>query len=175
MFVKPSNAGSSCGITKANNQEELIRGLLEAANHDKKILVEETIIGREIECAVLGGNEPRASGLGEIIAAADFYDYDAKYNNAESKTIISPELEKETIETIRDYAVRIFRAVDAYGLSRVDFFVKKNTGEVIFNEINTMPGFTDISMYPMLWEARGIGKPQLVDKLIQLGLQRWED
>ena len=175
MFVKPSNAGSSCGITKANNQEELIRGLLEAANHDKKILVEETIIGREIECAVLGGNEPRASGLGEIIAGADFYDYDAKYNNAESKTIISPELEKETIETIRDYAVRIFRAVDAYGLSRVDFFVKKNTGEVIFNEINTMPGFTDISMYPMLCEARGIGTPQLVDKLIQLGLQRWED
>lgn len=175
MFVKPSNAGSSCGITKTKNQEELILGLLEAVKHDKKILVEETINGREIECAVLGGNEPRASGLGEIIAAADFYDYDAKYNNTESKTIISPELDKKTVETIRAYAVKIFRAVDGYGLSRVDFFVKSDTGEVVFNEINTMPGFTNISMYPMLWEARGIGRPQLVDKLLQLALQRGED
>lgn len=172
MFVKPSNAGSSCGISKAHNRDELIKGIYTAAVHDKKILVEETIIGREIECAVLGGNEPRASGVGEVIAAADFYDYDAKYNNKESRTVLSPELPNNATEIIRDYAVKIFRAVDGFGLARVDFFVDKVTGEVIFNEINTLPGFTAISMYPMLWEARGIGKPQLVEKLIQLAFTR---
>jgi D-alanine-D-alanine ligase len=172
VFIKPSNAGSSKGVSKAANREELIAGLYAASEHDRKILVEETIIGREIECAVLGGNEPRASGVGEIIAAADFYDYDAKYNNEESKTIISPELPGNAAETVRDYAVKIFKAVDGYGLSRVDFFVKKDTGEVVFNEINTMPGFTAISMYPMLWEAKGIGKPQLIEKLLQLAFAR---
>lgn len=172
VFIKPSNAGSSCGITKAHNKEELIAGLYTAAEHDKKILIEETIIGREVECAVLGGNEPKASGVGEVIAAGDFYDYDAKYNNVQSKTVISPELPNNAADTIRDYAIKIFKAVDGYGLSRVDFFVEKDTGEVIFNEINTLPGFTSISMYPMLWEARGIGKPQLVEKLLQLALSR---
>lgn len=172
VFIKPSNAGSSRGISKAHNPDELATGLLAAAVHDKKILVEETIVGREIECAVLGGNEPRASGVGEIIAAADFYDYDAKYNNKESKTVLSPELPNNATEIMKEYAVRIFKAVDGYGLSRVDFFVEKETGEVVFNEINTLPGFTGISMYPMLWEARGIGKPQLVEKLLQLAFTR---
>jgi D-alanine-D-alanine ligase len=172
VFIKPSNAGSSRGVSKAHNRDELIKGLHTAAEHDRKILVEETINGREVECAVLGGNEPKASGVGEIVAAADFYDYDAKYNNVESKTILSPVLLGNATETIRDYAVRIFKAVDGYGLSRVDFFVDKETGEVIFNEINTMPGFTGISMYPMLWEAKGIGKPQLVEKLLQLAFAR---
>ncbi len=172
VFIKPSNAGSSRGISKAHNRDELATGLLSAAAHDKKILVEETIIGREVECAVLGGNEPRASGVGEVISAADFYDYDAKYNNKESKTVLSPELPNNATEIIKEYAVRIFKAVDGYGLSRVDFFVEKETGEVVFNEINTLPGFTGISMYPMLWEARGIGKPQLVEKLLQLAFTR---
>lgn len=172
VFIKPSNAGSSKGVSKARNREELIKGLHTAAEHDKKILVEETINGREIECAVLGGNEPKASGVGEILAAAEFYDYDAKYNNAESKTVISPELPGNAAETVRDYAVKIFRAVDGFGLSRVDFFVERETGEVVFNEINTLPGFTSISMYPMLWEAKGIGKPQLVEKLLQLAFAR---
>lgn len=172
VFIKPSNAGSSRGVSKAYTRDELIQGLKIAADHDRKILVEETINGREVECAVLGGNEPKASGVGEIIAAADFYDYDAKYNNQESKTIVNPELPGNAAETIKDYAVRIFKAVDGYGLSRVDFFVDKETGEVIFNEINTLPGFTNISMYPMLWEAKGIGKAQLVDKLIQLAFAR---
>ena len=175
VFVKPSNAGSSRGISKANNKEELIKGLYSAAEHDRKLLVEEGIVGREVECAVLGGNEPKASGVGEIVAAADFYDYDAKYNNQESKTIIGPDLPGNTAETIREYAVRIFKAVDGYGLSRVDFFVEEETGEVVFNEINTLPGFTAISMYPMLWEAKGIGKPQLVEKLMQLALARAEE
>lgn len=172
VFIKPSNAGSSRGISKAADRDELAKGLRLAGEHDRKILVEETINGREVECAVLGGNEPKASGVGEIIAAAQFYDYDAKYNNAESKTILSPELPAGAAETIRDYAIRIFKAVDGYGLSRVDFFVDKVTGEVIFNEINTMPGFTSISMYPMLWEGKGIGKPQLVEKLLQLAFAR---
>lgn len=172
VFIKPSNAGSSRGITKAHNREELIKGLHMAAGHDRKILVEETIDGREVECAVLGGNEPKASGVGEIVAAADFYDYDAKYNNEASKIILSPELPGNSAETIRDYAVRIFKAVDGYGLSRVDFFVDRKSGEVIFNEINTLPGFTGISMYPMLWEAKGIGKPQLIEKLLQLAFTR---
>jgi D-alanine-D-alanine ligase len=172
VFIKPSNSGSSRGISKAESREELATGLKLAAEHDRKILVEETINGREIECAVLGGNESRASGVGEIVAAAQFYDYDAKYNNAESKTIISPELPAGAADTIRDYAIKIFKAVDGHGLSRVDFFVDRITGEVIFNEINTMPGFTSISMYPMLWEAKGIGKPQLVEKLLQLAFAR---
>lgn len=172
VFIKPSNAGSSMGISKAHNRDELIRGLKGAILHDRKILVEETIIGREIECAVLGGNEPKASGVGEILSDADFYDYDAKYNSQESKTIITPELPSGVEDKVRDYAVRIFKAIDGYGLSRVDFFLEKGTNEVVFNEINTMPGFTPISMYPMLWEAKGIGKPQLIDKLIQMAFAR---
>lgn len=174
VFIKPCNAGSSKGVSKAGNREELISGLLEAANHDRKILVEETIIGREIECAVLGGTEVKATGVGEILAAADFYDFEAKYHNAESKTVLDPELPAETVEEIRRDAVAIFKAVDGFGLSRVDFFVTKDGGEVVFNEINTLPGFTAISMYPMLWENRGIAKPQLVEKLIQMAFSRKE-
>ena len=172
VFVKPSNAGSSQGVSKAHNREELLNSLLLAAEHDRKILVEETIVGREIECAVLGGLEPKASGVGEILAAADFYDYDAKYNNAESKTVISPVLPEGVAEKVRKYAVEIFRAVDGFGLSRVDFFLEKDTNEVVFNEINTLPGFTSISMYPMLWEEKGISKQELVEKLIQQSFMR---
>lgn len=175
VFIKPSNAGSSQGVSKAHNKEELIVGLQNAVLHDKKILVEESIVGREIECAVLGGGDPKASGVGEILAAADFYDYDAKYNNAETKTVISPELPENVESEIKDDAVRIFKAVDGYGLSRVDFFLEEGTNQVVFNEINTLPGFTSISMYPMLWEARGIGKPQLVEKLMQLAFTRFND
>lgn len=172
VFIKPSNAGSSKGVSKAHNREELVKGLLAAAEHDRKILVEETIIGREIECAVLGGKDVKASGVGEILAAAEFYDYDAKYNNAQSRTVISPELPAGKEQEIRDAAVAIFKAVDGYGLSRVDFFLTKDTNEVVFNEINTLPGFTGISMYPMLWEAKGIAKQQLVEKLIQSAFVR---
>ena len=174
VFIKPSNAGSSKGVSKAENREELEAGLKEAAKHDRKILVEETIIGREIECAVFGGGkeEVKASGVGEILAAADFYDFDAKYYNAESKTVTDPELPGNATEEVRKAAVAIFKAVDGYGLSRVDFFVKED-GEVVFNEINTMPGFTAISMYPMLWEARGVNKEELVDKLMSHALERF--
>jgi len=172
VFIKPSNAGSSQGVSKADNRQQLIDGIQLAAKHDRKILVEETIIGREIESAVLGSNDVRASGVGEIVAAADFYDYDAKYNNPESRTVISPELPAGVEAKVREAAVKIFKAVDGFGLSRVDFFVEKDTNEVIFNEINTLPGFTSISMYPMLWEAKGISKTQLIEKLIQSAFAR---
>lgn len=175
VFVKPSNAGSSRGVNKADNREELVFALNEAAKHDRKILVEETIIGHEVECAVFGGGlqEVKASGVGEIMAAAEFYDFDAKYYNAESKTVVDPELPGNAAEDVRKAAVEIFQAVDGYGLSRVDFFVT-DAGEVVFNEINTLPGFTAISMYPMLWEARGISKPQLVDDLINHAKERYD-
>jgi len=173
VFVKPCNAGSSCGISKAADAQSLIRGLKEASRFDRKILVEEAIVGHEVECAVLGGGkEPvKASGVGEILAAAEFYDYDAKYYNAESKTVADPELPGNASEIIPEIAKKIFRAIDGYGLARVDFFVT-SSGEVVFNEINTMPGFTAISMYPMLWEARGISKRELVAKLIDLAFER---
>ena len=154
VFVKPSNAGSSRGVNKAETRKELIGALKEAAKHDR------------------GGQNPvKASGVGEILAAAEFYDFDAKYNNAESRTVIGPELPGDSAERVREAAAKIFNAVDGYGLSRVDFFVTSD-GEVIFNEINTMPGFTAISMYPMLWEAAGISKPELVDRLIDLAFER---
>lgn len=168
VFIKPSNAGSSRGVSKAANREELIAGLAEAANHDRKILVEETIYGRELECAVLGDGKVDASGIGEVLAAAEFYDYEAKYHNAESQTVISPELPEGKEEEIREAAVKIFKAVDGQGLSRVDFFLEKETNRVIFNEINTLPGFTSISMYPMLWGAKGIDKPALISRLLEL-------
>ena len=171
VFVKPSRAGSSQGVSKAHDRAELKDALLLAAKHDRKILVEETIKGREIECAVLGSYDPKASGLGEILAADVFYSYDAKYSNAESKTVIDPELPEVVAEEVRSYAVKIFKAMDCFGLSRVDFFVCED-GKVVFNEINTLPGFTAISMYPMLWEARGINKPELVDMLIELAKER---
>lgn len=175
VFIKPANAGSSRGVTKAKDEKELFEGLKLAAEYDDKILVEEQIFGRELECAVLGGVEPRASGVGEILAAAEFYDYDAKYNSQESKTVIHPELPEKVADKISETAVKIFQAVDAYGLARVDFFLEDKTNEIIFNEINTMPGFTKISMYPMLWETKGFSKQQLVEKLIQLALRRAEN
>lgn len=176
VFIKPSNAGSSRGVSKADDRSGLEEGLTEAAKHDRKILVEEMIIGHEVECAVFGGGkEPVIASMpGEVLAAAEFYDFDAKYYNTESKTVINPKLPGDATEEIRRAAVAIFKAVDGFGLSRVDFFVT-GEGEVIFNEINTMPGFTAISMYPILFEAAGISKTELVGKLIEHGLKRYEN
>lgn len=173
VFVKPSNAGSSCGVSKAADRESLKKALITASKVDSKVLCEEFIKGREVECAVLGGGRAgaEASGVGEILAAADFYDYDAKYNDPDSVTVTDPEMPEETRQEIRDKAVKIFNAVDGYGLARVDFFIKED-GTVIFNEINTMPGFTSISMYPMLWEAAGLSKKALVQRLIDLAFFR---
>ena len=175
VFIKPSKAGSSKGVSKACDRDMLIAGLKEAAEHDYKILVEETIVGREVECAVMGhGDSTIASGVGEILAAesAAFYDFDAKYNNAESKTVIGPDMPEGKEEEIRQNAVKIFNAVDGFGLSRVDFFLEKDTDSVVFNEINTLPGFTSISMYPMLWNAKGYDIEKLVDTLIEMAVER---
>lgn len=172
VFVKPSKAGSSCGVSKACSASELETALFEAVKIDSKILVEQTIFGREIECAVLGSVEPKASDVGEVLAAEEFYSYDAKYNNPESRTDLHPVFPDGKMEEVREKAVRIFQAVDGFGLARVDFFLENGTDEVVFNEINTMPGFTSISMYPMLWEERGVSKEELVDQLIALAFER---
>ncbi len=171
VFVKPSNAGSSKGVSKAHDRAELIDALNEAAKHDRKILCEETIVGREIECGVLGG---RASGVGEVISADEFYSYDAKYNNEASKTIIGPELPAGKEEEFRKDAEEIFTALDGYGLARVDFFLENGTNDVVFNEINTLPGFTGISMFPMLFKAAGVSIPEQIDRLIEMALVRYD-
>ena len=173
VFVKPSCAGSSMGITKAHNREELIAGLKLAAEHDSKILVEESIRGREIECAVFGyGDNAFATGVGEIVAAAEFYDFDAKYNNADSKTILDPELPEGKLEEIREKAVKIYRACDCFGFARVDFFLENDTDRVVFNEINAIPGHTSISMYPMLMERAGHSMGEYVERLIEMARER---
>ena len=175
VFVKPANAGSSYGVSCAKDRAELLSSIAAAAKVDKEILFEETIRGRELECAVLGNANPVASGVGEILAADVFYSYEAKYNNADSRTIVDPELPEGQAEEIRKAAVEIYKALDCAGLSRVDFFLTEDGDEVVFNEINTLPGFTAISMYPMLWEARGIDKKELIQKLIDLGMERYDD
>ena len=173
VYVKPANAGSSVGVSKAHDREELKKAFLLAAENDSRILVEENINGHEVECAVLGSTaECKASRVGEIMAADTFYTYDAKYNNPESETIVDADLPEETIQEIRKDACQIFKAINGSGLSRVDFFVDKVTGEVIFNEINTMPGFTSISMYPMLWQRQGLSVSDLMDQLIEIGFNR---
>lgn len=172
VFVKPSRAGSSKGVSKAQNRQQLESALIEAAKNDRKILVEETIIGREVECAVLGNLDVKASGVGEILSADEFYDFDAKYYNSESKTLIDPPMPSHFCEEIRENAISIFKALDGRGLSRVDFFLTEEG--VVFNEINTLPGFTAISMYPMLWEAQGIQKKALVQMLIDMAFEREE-
>lgn len=169
MFVKPSNAGSSIGIRKVKNEEELVDAIEYASNFDKKIIVEQGIIGREVECAVLGNDDAIASCVGEVLSAEEFYSYDAKYTNAASRTIIPMEnIDEKTVEEIRKTAIKVFKTVDGKGLARVDFFIEKGTNKVILNEINTLPGFTNISMYPKLFEAVGIGYSDLIDKLIEL-------
>ncbi len=172
VFVKPSNAGSSRGVSKARNRQELEAALHLAAGEDSKILVEEAIVGRELECAVLAGEDVQVSGVGEILSAAEFYDYEAKYSNPDSRTVVDPELPEGKAEEIRQDAAAIFRMVDGLGLARVDFFLENGTNQVVFNEINTLPGFTSISMYPMLWAARGIPVPELVERLIQTAYLR---
>ena len=171
MFIKPSSEGSSFGVSRATNKDEFKQAIKEAEKYDDKILIEEEIIGREVECAVLGNNEVISSEVGEIKAAEKFYTYDAKYNNPQSQTIIPADLKPEERSMIKQLAQKAFIAVEGKGLSRVDFFLKDN-GEIILNEINTMPGFTKISMYPKLFEAAGIEYTNLIDKLIELAIER---
>ncbi|MCI8675073.1 MAG: D-alanine--D-alanine ligase [Lachnospiraceae bacterium] len=171
VFVKPACSGSSRGVSKASDQKQLETALLLAAEHDRKILVEETIVGHEVECAVLGAEEAKAAGVGEILAGAEFYDYEAKYESEESRTVLDPQLPNDAANRVREAAVRIYRRLDGFGMARLDFFVTEQ-GEVVFNEANTIPGFTSISMYPMLWEHKGLSVFQLVNKLIGMAFQR---
>lgn len=173
IFVKPASAGSSVGISKCHNREELIKGLRLAAEHDFKIVLEETIVGHEVEVAVLGNEELFASMVGEIAPAAEFYDYDAKYNDAASLLFIPARLEPEVAEQVRGIAKKVFAAMECNGYARVDFFVTAE-GKPIFNELNTIPGFTDISMYPKLMEKSGIEGKALMARLIELAVDHFE-
>lgn len=168
VFVKPAGTGSSVGVTKAKNRETLLSALQNAAKFDRKILVEEFINGREVEVAVLGNDSPAASICGEIDAGTEFYDYDAKYISDCAQLYIPARIDEATAERVRDTAIRAYRALGCQGLSRVDFFVTYDGGEIVFNEINTIPGFTSISMYPKLFEASGIPYGTLLDELIEL-------
>jgi D-alanine-D-alanine ligase len=180
VFVKPANLGSSVGISKAHNRKELGPAIEEAAKFDRKIVIEQGVGGkkdkaREIECSVLGNDETEASVPGEIVPGKEFYDYTAKYVDEGSQLIIPARLTKSETKKVRDLAVAAFKAVDCSGLARVDFLMDPKTRKIYLNEINTMPGFTAISMYPKLWAASGLAYPDLIDRLIQLGIERHED
>lgn len=177
VFVKPANLGSSVGISKARNRKELGPAVETAAGYDRKIVIEQGVGGkkqkaRELECSVLGNDEPQASIVGEIVPSAEFYDYSAKYLEEGSQLIIPAKITKRQMKEVQEMAMRAFQAVDCSGLSRVDFLMDPKSGKIYLNEINTMPGFTSISMYPKLWAASGLEYPDLIDRLIQLALER---
>ena len=172
MFVKPSNSGSSVGINKANNNKELEEYIEYASRFDKKILIEEGIIGKEIECSILGNEDVKASCVGEVIPGESFYTFDAKYNNSNSKIIIPAKISDELANEVRRVAIKAFKAIDGKGFARIDFFVNEEENKVYISEINTIPGFTNISMYPKLWEQSGIKYQELLDELINLALEK---
>ncbi|BAZ46871.1 D-alanyl-alanine synthetase A [Chondrocystis sp. NIES-4102] len=174
-FVKPANLGSSVGIAKVRSRSELEEALDNAASYDRRIVVEAGVKAREVECAVLGNDHPQASIVGEITFDSDFYDYETKYTEGLAQLHIPADLPADIIDQIQAMAIKAFLAVDAAGLARVDFFYVEETGEVLINEINTIPGFTSTSMYPRLWGATGIDFPQLVDRLIKLALERYQE
>jgi D-alanine-D-alanine ligase len=171
-FVKPANLGSSVGITKAHNAAELGEGLAAAAEYDRKLLVETAVEAREIECSVLGNDEPQASVCGEIVPCNEWYDYAAKYTDDRSELLVPAPIEPEQEAEFQRIAVEAFRILDCCGMARADFFLCKRTGAIYLNELNTIPGFTTISMYPKLWEASGLPYPELLDRLVELGLER---
>ena len=180
VFVKPANLGSSVGISKAHDRKELGPAIAEAAKFDRKIVIEEGVGGkknkaREIECAVLGNDNPQASIAGEIIPIKEFYDYDAKYLVEGSEPVIPAKITKSEMKTVQKLAIAAFQAVDYTGLARVDFLMDPKSRKILVNEINTMPGFTAISVYPKMWAATGLAYPDLIDRLIQLGIERHED
>lgn len=175
LFVKPANLGSSVGITKCRTRSDLMEGLIEAARFDRRILIEKGINAREIEVSVLGNEEPLVSVPGEIRPKADFYSYEAKYILDNSELIIPADLTPDQKHQVQEYSIRAYMAADCAGMARVDFLLDKSTGEVFLNEINTIPGFTKISMYPKLWEASGLHYPDLINRLIELALERKSD
>lgn len=173
-FVKPANAGSSVGISKCKRRDELKTAFAEAFTYDRKIIIEEAIVGREIEIGVIGNDEPVCSVVGEIVPKKEFYDYEAKYEDGQTELIIPAAVTEEQYETIRSMALTAFRALDLSGLARVDFFLAEN-GTVYINEVNTMPGFTPYSMFPLLWKHSGVSYPELIERLIALALERHQE
>jgi D-alanine-D-alanine ligase len=171
-FTKPSNGGSSVGVSKVKRVEELPAALTEAASYDCRVVIEQGIEGQEVECAVLGGDDPKASVVGEIVPGREFYDYSAKYLEDTSQLLIPARIGKAQAEEIRAMSIAAFEALSLSGLARVDFFVKKSNGAVLINEVNTLPGFTPISMYPRLWEASGVSFSALIDRLIEIAFAR---
>jgi D-alanine-D-alanine ligase len=172
LFTKPANLGSSVGISKCKNRSDLIEGLMDAARYDRRIIVERGLNAREIEVSVLGNDQPKASIPGEIIPAGEFYSYEAKYHDDRSKLVIPAPLPSDTFKNAQDLAIRAYKVIDCAGMARVDFLLDKDTGELYLNELNTIPGFTQISMYPKLWEASGVSYPELIDRLIQFAIER---
>jgi len=174
-FVKPANLGSSVGVSKVHEAGELPAALERAARYDRKLLVEQAVDTREIECSVLGNDHPIASVLGEVVPRREFYDYVAKYLDPETELLIPADVPPQKAMEIQELAVRAFIALDCAGMARADFFLSRGSGQVYVNELNTIPGFTSVSMYPKLWEASGIPYPELLDRLIQLALERHRD
>ena len=176
MFVKPANLGSSVGISKAHNKEELEEALKEAMKHDRKILIEEYINCREIEIAVIGNDEPKVSAVGEVIAGKEFYDYEAKYQSGgKSEICIPANISKDKIETIKELAVKAYKALDLCGCSRIDFFLDKDTDNIYINEINALPGFTSFSMFPLLFEEAGLEYKKLINELVEYAIKRHQE
>jgi len=171
-FVKPANLGSSVGISKVKNRSDLVEGLLEAAEYDRRLIVQKGHPVREIEVSVMGNDDPRASLCGEVLPGEEFYSYEAKYHDETSRTVIPADIPGEMSDRIRHLAVRAYKVCDIAGMARVDFFIDRETGEVFINELNTIPGFTQISLYPMLWEASGVENQVLVDRLVEYALER---
>lgn len=171
-FVKPANLGSSVGISKCRSRDELEKALDSAASYDRRIIVEAGVVAREVECAVLGNETPKASVIGEVTFESDFYDYETKYTEGRSQIHIPANLPEAVVHRIQDMAIQAFQAIDCAGLARVDFFYSEATGEIFINEVNTLPGFTAMSMYPQLWVATGLTFEGLVDQLVQLAIAR---
>ena len=175
IFIKPANMGSSVGVSKCRDIEEAAAGILEAARYDRRVLIEKGINAREIELSVLGNDQPRVSIPGEIRPTAEFYSYEAKYHDDSSELVIPAQLEKAQVERLQEIALKAYLAIDCAGMARADFLVDRDTGEIFLNEVNTIPGFTPISMYPKLWEASGLSYAELIDELIRLALERKRD
>ncbi|MBT3240267.1 MAG: D-alanine--D-alanine ligase [Chloroflexi bacterium] len=171
-FVKPANLGSSVGISKSKNSSDLIEGLMDAAQYDRRIVVQKGHEVREIEVSIMGNDQPLASVCGEVLPAEEFYSYEAKYHDDSSRTVIPADISEELSDRIRVLAIKAYKACDLAGLTRVDFFIDKDNDEIYINELNTIPGFTQISMYPLLWEASGVGNEELVDRLVMFALER---
>ena len=175
LFVKPANLGSSVGVSRCTSRADLLEGILEAARYDRRILIQRGVNGREIEVSVLGNDAPEASVPGEVVPSREFYSYEAKYIDNSSELHIPAPIPEKTATLARQLAVKAFKAIDCQGMARVDFLLDRDTGELFLNELNTIPGFTDISMYPKLWEASGLPNAKLVDRLIELAMERKAD